>query len=463
MMFVGRRREIEVLNRLYASSEFQCVIVYGRRRIGKTMLISEFIKDKEAVFFTALEISGQANLEGLSRALIAPDYAGPAPVYSSYEAALEAVYGRVKNKRLVLVIDEYPYLAFSWPGISSLLQKYIDLKFRETPLFLILCGSSMSFMENQVLGQKSPLFGRRTAQIRVNAFDFFDALTFYQKFNPFDLALIYGITGGVPLYMSLMKDGLSVKENVIRNFLEPSAYLFEEPSNLLKQEVREAALYNAVIRAIAQGSSRHSDIASKTGTPTSACTVYLNNLISLGIVKKEFPLGGNSSRRGVYALADSMFRFWYRFIPDNTHLIQNGDSLRAWERIAPQLPTFMGRVFEDICAQYLWRQNTAEKLPFLVSEMGRWWGSDPEAKSEAEIDILGLGDGDRALFGECKWTEERVDTAVLETLCRRSRLFHQGEKYFYLFAKKGFTQGCVKKAAALGNVRLVSLKDMVQP
>ena len=350
--------------------------------------------------------------------------------------------------------------AASYRGISSLLQAQIDHKFKNGKLFLILCGSSMSFMETQVLGYKSPLYGRRTEQMRIQPFGFFETRSFYSGFSPEDLAGIYGITGGVPQYLALMDDALSLADNIKRNFMEPSAYLFEEPSNLLKQEVREPAGYNAILRAIATGSSKNAEIASKVSMESSACSAYLGNLISLGIVKKETPIMEKSTRKTLYSISDNMFRFWYRFIPNQMALIQNGLVERAYERVKKEFPAFMGRIFEDICKEYLWRRNADGALPVHFTDIGRWWGNDPSNRSEAEIDIV-APDGEDAIFGECKWTNEEASLAELERLDERSHLLRFRNRHLFFFAKRGFTKGCRERAETMKNVTLVPFAELV--
>jgi AAA+ ATPase superfamily predicted ATPase len=462
-LFIGRQRELTKLNQLHQSGKFECAIIYGRRRVGKTTLIGEFIKDKKAIYYTGLETTDHENLENLSRGIMRVRLGMETDaVFPHFQAALDSVYEMAKEERLVLVIDEYPYLALSYRGISSLLQVQIDTKFKNSKLMLILCGSSMSFMENQVLGYKSPLYGRRTAQFKIQPFDFFETQSYFQNVDPLDVAVLYGITGGVPQYVELMDDFLPVEDNIKRSFFDPHSFLYEEPTNLLKQEVREPAHYNAIIKAIATGSTRHSEIASKVGIETSASTVYLKNLISLGIVSKETPLTETTSRKTIYTIADSMFRFWYRFVPDNAALIQSGMVDRLWQKVQPQIPAFMGSVFEEICKQWLWRENAADRLPLSFVKLGRWWGNDPIRKQETEIDILALSDEDAALFAECKWTGEKVDAGVLDTLINRSNLFPYRQKHLYLFAKAGFTSGCVEKAREAGAV-LVSFRGMITP
>jgi AAA+ ATPase superfamily predicted ATPase len=461
-MFIGRNVELKKLTDLYESSRFECVVIYGRRRVGKTSLIYEFVKDREAIFFTGLETDSTENLEYLSRSIMKPPFGeGASPIFSNYQEALDVVHERSLTKRLIMVIDEYPYLAESYRGISSLLQSQIDHKFKNGKLFLILCGSSMSFMENQVLGYKSPLYGRRTAQLRVSPFGFFETRHFYKGFSSEDLAGIYGITGGVPQYLALMNDSWSLAENIMRNFLDPSAYLFEEPGNLLKQEVREPGGYNAILHAIATGSSKNTEIASRVSMESSACSVYLKNLIALGIVKKETPIVEKSARKTIYTISDNMFRFWYRFVPSQMALIQNGLVGRAYEFVEREFPAFMGRVFEDMCREYLWCRNASEDLPVRFSDMGRWWGNNPIKRCEAEIDIVATNEGD-AIFGECKWTNEHVSLSDLELLNERSQLLRFRSRYLFLFAKRGFTQGCRERAERMGNVTLVTFAEILQ-
>jgi len=205
-----------------------------------------------------------------------------------------------------------------------------------------------------------------------------------------------------------------------------------------------------------------SEICSKTGLDTGLTTSYLHKLMSLGIVKKEMPFGTDSSRKTIYALEDSMFRFWYRFIPDNLATINRGLTDVVYKKIAPQITSFMGGVFEEISKQYLWELNRQGKAAVTFTDLGRWWGNDPKNKCEAEVDIMGTSDDKTALFCECKWTNENVDTGVLDTLVERSKLFSFTNVYLYLFTKTGFTKGCIDKAKELGNVELITFDEMMK-
>lgn len=462
-MFFGRERELNLLENQYLSGKFEFTAIYGRRRIGKTALINEFIKDKKAIYFTGVESNAKQNLENLSRSIIG--FQSSLPIgseFSSFQDALEFVFVRAKNERIILVIDEYPYVAKASKSLASTLQMQIDKHKDNSKLFLILCGSSMSYMEDQVLAYKAPLYGRRTAQLKILPFEFLEACNYFKNFSDDDKALAYGIVGGTPQYLLQLNDTHSIKENIQRMYLNPSSFLFEEPNNLLKQEVREPAIYNAVITAIASGAGKLSEIASKVGEETSVCAGYIRNLISLGIIKKETPYGESAGRKTIYSVADYMFRFWYRFVLMNTSIISRGADELAFQRIEPHLSHYMGAVFEEISKQFLWQELLNGRCPVQFNDIGRWWGTNKKTRQQAEIDIMGVQDKNTALFAECKWTNEKMDLAVLEKLIERSDLFHYSNKFFYLFSKSGFTESCRKKAEEMGNVRPVTFSEMLK-
>ena len=410
-----------------------------------------------------VESNEKQNLENFSKSIIEYSSGIEAETsFLSFQAALEYVFKLAEKKRLILAIDEYPYVARSSKSLASTLQLLID-KYKDTSqLMLILCGSSMSYMEDEVLAYKSPLYGRRTAQMKIQPFSFEETCRCFKNFSDEDKALAYGIVGGTPQYLLQMDDRLSIEDNIKNTYLNPISFLYEEPTNLLKQEVREPAIYMAIITAIAVGASRMSDISNKVGEDSNICANYLKSLINLGIVKKETPYGEKTSRKSIYSIEDNMFRFWYRFVPNNNSVIMRGAADIVYRRIEPQLSEYMGAVFEEICKQYLWNLLLNGNSPVEFSELGRWWGNDPIEKKQTEIDIMGEQDKKTALFGECKWTNEKVDLGVLETLIKRSNLFSYVNVHLYLFSKSGFTKGCIDKANELGNVSLVTYSDMLK-
>lgn len=462
-MFIGREKELNALEKLYISNKFEFVVIYGRRRVGKTALINKFLDDKKAIYFMGVESNTKQNLENFSKSIIEYDSGIETETsFLSFQAALEYVFKLSQKERLILTIDEFPYVARSSKSLSSTLQLLIDKYKDSSKLMLILCGSSISYMEDHVLAYKAPLYGRRTAQMKIMPFDFEETCHYFKKFSNEEKALIYGIVGGTPQYLIQMDDTLSVEDNIKNTFLNPISFLYEEPINLLKQEVREPAIYTAIITAIAKGASRMSEISNQINENTNVCSAYIKTLMNLGIIQKETPYGEKVSHKAIYSIEDNMFRFWYRFVLENNSIIARGATDLVYKRIEPKLSDYMGKIFEDICKQYLWKQLLTNKCPVEFTSLGRWWGNDPIEKCQTEIDIMGEQDKNTALFAECKWTNEKVNQSVLETLVKRSKLFSYKYIHLYLFSKSGFTQGCIDQANKMGNVTLVSYTDIAE-
>lgn len=462
--FYCREDELRKLNKRYENGKFECVIIYGRRRVGKTALINEFCKDKPTIFFSALNTTGKENLRALSKSIMGferPDMEST-PEFTSYDAALEELTALSKEKRVVFVIDEYPYLAKAKPAISAMLQHVIDHKWSDSKMYLILCGSSMSFMENQVLGKESPLYGRRTAQFKIQPLDYRETAVFHPELSNEDNALIYGITGGIPHYINKLDVRGNVDEALLENLFDRSGYLYEEPANLLKQELREPAIYNAIIKAIAEGASRLNDIKTKVGEENAVVSKYLKTLMELGIVKKEIPVSERPGKKTIYLLADNFFRFWYRFVPGNASAIDSGRIAKTYPHAVKQyFPDYMGLIFERMCRDYLLAY--AENLPIELNEVGQWWGTDSKTKKQVQIDIVGTPvQGKEYMIGSCKYRNERIGLDELERLRDYASVFGKGSNYhYYIFSKGGFTEGLLQ-AQERGEVRLLTLDDIYQ-
>ena len=460
-MFVGRSKELKKLQKLYESESFQFAVFYGRRRGGKTTLINEFIKDKKAIYYMSVEGTRKENLTGLSKALLSDSY-GASPLFPNFESLLGYIDQlAASGERIIIAIEEFPYLAASYPAISSMLQSHIDLHWKNSRLFLILCGSSMSFMEEQVLGYKSPLYGRRTAQFKLHPFTFFEARKMLWGFSSEEQAILYGVTGGIPEYLSRISQKQTMDENILELFFDESGRLFEEPVNLLKQELREPASYHSIISAVAGGASRINEIATKTGMETSGCSNQIASLTALGIIRRETPITeGASSRKTIYRLKDSMFLFWYRFVrPNMSGIIQNAGETIYEHIVKPNMSDYMGRIFENICQQYLYHPQVYATLPFLPGNIGRWWGTDPVKKRQEKIDIMAIQDT-HALLAECKWRNAPVNQEILEQLVDKGRLFHYDKISYFLFSKTGFTEDVLKYNETDSSLYLVSFEDI---
>ena len=440
-MFIGRENEIATLKRLYESDKFEFVVMYGRRRVGKTRLITEFIRDRKSVYFVAEEYNDKFNLEKFTVDVIKQlGERNYTESFLDWRSAFEYIADRAKDERLVLVIDEFPYVAEANRSILSMLQNLIDHDFVEGKLFLILCGSQMSFMEESVLGYKSPLFGRRTAQMLIEPLNFHKAMEFYKNYSNEDKIFIYSILGGVPQYLQKFNGELTLRENMLNSLLDNSAYLYDEPMNLLKQELREPALYNSIIESIARGASRLNEIATKIRETTDKTANYLRNLQKLRIVRRIVPVNEKeTSRKSLYELNDNLFKFHYRFIEPNMSLIAQSMKEEVYDEIIEDSNNYLGYIFEDVCREWLLEMNRIKKLPFLVKKSGRWWGNNKLEKRQEEIDIIGINEKSM-IFCECKYRNEKIGVEVFNDLVRKSKLLAPGKSHYYLFSKSGFNQ-----------------------
>ena len=463
-MFIGREKELSDLNEMYSQNKFQLFVLYGRRRVGKTTLLNEFCKGKDTIFYSAEQSNNKLNLEKFSNLVFQFYGENTLEPFSSWGNALTYINDRQKDKRIVIVFDEFPYLVKKNKALLSELQHLIDHKLQFGNLFIILCGSYMGFMEKEVLSSKSPLFGRRTGQLHMKSFDYNTSLRFLEGFTDEEKLMLYGAFGGTALYLQQIQADKNFEENIRNAFLRTTAYLYEEPLLLLRQEVQEPGIYSAIIEAIAGGATRSNEIATKIDEEPAKCLKYIKTLCELGILYKETPFGEKqSSRKTIYGISDFMFRFWYRYVFTNRTLIETGAQDAIWQkRVQPSYSDYMGLVFEKICCDYLMLQNIKGNLPILFTKIGRWWGSHSTSHSQIEIDIV-ANEGKDYLLCECKWRNEKLDLAVLKALKENADEFtkKRNNTWYVLFSKSGFTDAVIEEAEKDSNVILVDLNDIV--
>lgn len=459
MRFIGREYELKELNEEYKKGNFALSVIYGRRRVGKTYLIKEFLKDKKGYYFVALESNALINLSLLSMAVYeACGNLKGLPDFLDFESAFRYLFEYTKENRIVFVIDEYPYLAQTAEYISSLLQKLIDEYRDNSKLFLILCGSSMSFMENQVLAYKSPLYGRRTSQLKINPFNYLDAAKFVESYSYKEKAIVYGLTGGIAEYLTFFNDNVELKTNIINNFLKTSGRLFEEATNLLKQELRQPKTYNDILFAIAGGASKLNEIATKLNMQTGGLTYYINSLAELGIVEKKTPVLDRKTKRPVYVIKDTMFRFWYYFVQKNMNLINMELGEMVYDKqVKTRLNEYMGSVFEKITIEYFEQRLRKGKLNFIPTDYGNWWGNDKIRKKESEIDLLAYDENNNYLFAEVKWKNQKADEIVLNELIKKSMNFGCLDRHYWLISLSGFEEN-----NKYNGVELIDINDIYE-
>lgn len=442
-MFVGRKNELDFLQDKYESKNAEFVVLYGRRRIGKTELLREFVKDKKHVFYSGHQINDIMQLQRISRSLT--NHFG-VNIYSQSFEEWESVFTYIgenlsENKKTIIVFDEFPYMVASNHSIPSVMQSVWDHSLSKKNIMLIICGSSMSFMEKEVLSEKNPLYGRMTGLLKMTEMDFESSKAFYSRSPLIEQIAYYSVFSGVPYYLSLIDDSLSFKENIIRNILRNGSALFNEVEFLMKQELREVGVYNTIVTAVALGRTKQNEIVQLTGIEKTKLPYYLNSLMDLGIIRKEFPSTVKTkdmpkSRNGLYQLDNGFFRFYYRFVyPYLSELLDGNIEIIYEDVIEKQLSSFIGYEFERIAINHMRQMNIENRLPIRCVRIGRWW------KKDREIDIVAYDTQNRYIFGECKWRNEKIGMKVLRELQGKSMdIKNSIERYYILYSKSGFSE-----------------------
>ncbi len=449
-MFVGRNEELSRLEKRYSRDGFEFIPIYGRRRVGKTTLIREFMKGKEGVYYSARTISDKDNLALLGMKLFG--YSKPVPV--TIDLILEEVFRRASKGRFILAIDEYSRLARSSPGISDAIQNYIDERKDDSNLFLILCGSSLSIMEHEILGTNSPLYGRITGRMEIKPFDYFESRLFLEGFPEEDKVRIYGMVGGIPLYLSKFDSTMSLEDNVIENFLEKDSFFRNEPTMTLIEEFSRPHTYGKILGAIAEGYARMNDICTRTSMISSSLSKYINDLVQLGLVKRIHPVDNNSQKISRYIISDAFIEFYYRHIMSTTDDMDDDERHIIAKRILKNQNNDLGCVFERISTEYLLRTHSG--IP------GKWWGTDPNTKTVEEIDIiltsLDENGHKHGLFVECIYKNEPIGSETIRTLIYRSGLVKGYDTMDYVICSK---HGFKDDIGTYNGVTLVTLNDMI--
>lgn len=481
-MFIGREAELKFLHDKFDNENGQLVVLYGRRRVGKTETLREFCKGKQHVFYSCTQSTDKVQLSKFSKHILKEDI--PAKQYISEFADWESAFRSVLdfpfgNQKKLLIIDEFPYMCKGNKSIPSVLQNLWDAELKDKNVMIILCGSAMSFIEKELLAEKNPLYGRATGIYKMTEMGFYDAVKFFPNYSDKDKVLAYSILGGIPHYLRQFSSRLSLAENIKRNILTKGSVLYSEVDFLLHQELRETPIYNSIIEAVALGNTKLNDISQKSLVDdTSKTSVYLKNLIELGIIEREFSVDfknkeKSNANRGTYRLTDNFFRFWYAFGFTNFSQLEDGDVDGIYDYvIAPALHEFAAFTFEDVCKEFLKEKQKKNELPFRYSKIGRWTGKttvrDKDAPkgvrvAETEIDILCIGKASKEyLVGECKFKNTHFDYSnYLDTVAKLTPLKDTAKFYYALFSESGFDSKVISEADANDNITLYNLDQIV--
>lgn len=461
-IFIDLEAELQALEREYAREGSSFVVVYGRRRVGKTELISRFIRNRRSLYYLATEEPELQNLESFQS--VAADFLHSDLLRAARISRWEDVFREIArtcgptDERAVIVIDEFQHLGRANPAYPSIFQRIWDTMLKDANVMLVLCGSLISLMRNQVLSEESPLYGRRTAQIRMRQIPFLHYREFLPGRSTRELVERYAVTGGVPKYIELFEDEKDVYSAISANVLDRSGFLYDEPNFLLQREVPDVGTYFALIRAIAGGAHRPSEISRSFGIKQTSLNKYLKTLIDLDVLERQVPVtesNPDKSKKSLYRIKDNFLQFWFRFVLPNLSYLETGRTAAVEKRIREHfIDGHVAYVYEDVCRERLWDLADSGELGFVPEHVGRWWsGSD-------EIDVVGLSASEgRAVWGECKFWKDPVGANVLRALEEKAaRVPWERDRRtdaFALFSASGFTDELREIAASRGDVVLV--------
>jgi len=450
--FINRTRELELLNKLYKDTEKegQFIVLYGKRRVGKTELIKHFSRNKPHFYYLASRVAARDQLNTLSSVLA--DYLDEPFLKNSPFVNWRDLFTFLGKKMQtnktpqVLVFDEFPYLVEGDAGMSSYFQYGWDECLKQTKTLLILSGSSISMMRKHALAYSAPLYGRRTSQWFLEAFSFQEAKQFYASTDFEKTFSFYAIAGGVPGYLKQFNSQNSLWENIQDKILRKGTLMNSDPELIIAEELQEPQHYLTILKAIGSGRTKFGEIISVSNLASNIVAKYLGVLMQLKWVRRDVPVTEDplNSKKGSYVLADSYFRFYYSFIFPNLTALESMQSDLFLKNIQDRFPYFVSKIYEDTTAEFIQTAIREKKLPAFY-ELGRWWDKN------TEIDLVGLNKYDNAiLFVETKWNTQPIDVDVLDNLQKKSQTVKWGSKgrkeYFALVAKGGFTDRLLEQA-----------------
>ena len=457
MKFYGRDEQLNMLSALIAKDDMQTMLIYGRRRVGKTALIKQLIDSShvKSIYYECKETTEKNNIESIS-SVISYTFSLPPVSFPSFEKTLEYLFEKSVTEPLILVIDEYPYLRKIVPGMDSILQSLID-RFRDRgTIKLIICGSFVEIMKSLVASD-NPLYGRIDKTVDIKPMDYHESALFYESFSYEDKIRLYSVFGGIPYYNRLIDSKASVRENIINLIASSGARLENEVSMYLKSEISKINNANEVFETLAKGYSRYSDILDQSHVSSSPTLVdVLDKLISMGIVKKTTPINDeNNKKKAGYYISDPLSMFYYRycFRYSSQLSVMNPDAF--YDRYVEKdfEDWYVPHYFEEICKQYLVRQNKKDKAPVSFQKIGKYWYDNPSTHSNGEFDIVTEGD-DGFVFYEAKFTSKPLSKRII------SDEIEQVDKTGLKCFKYGFISKSGFEVDSINNCILIELKDL---
>lgn len=464
MKFIGRKDELAALEREY-KRESGFVVIYGRRRVGKTTLIKQFIKDKKALYFLTSQESSKQNMGSLTAKIAR--FTGKAYLENARLESWEQVFRMFAEyepeQKKILIIDEFQYLVKADPAFPSIFQNAWDEILKDHNVMVILCGSHISMMTSSVLSHSSPLYGRRTAQIRLRPLRFTEFSMAFENVSFEERVKIYSVTGGVPKYIEFFDNDETLEKNIVENVLDRSGFLSEEPSFLLNNEVKETSSYFSILKAISMGNHRISDIATVLEQKTNELSPYLATLIELFLLEKRVPITENNpekSRKGLYYINDNFIEFWFKFVYPYKGELELDNIEFVTEKLRSNfIDSHVSFVFEQVSRELLVDMCRNGKIDFNISRIGSYWNSN------TEIDVVAIDEQNkRLLAGECKFYEKPVRMRVYSELLKKCGSISEFKNYevvHAIFSKSGFDKRLEEVAKESNGLILINGENLV--
>ena len=453
MNFINRKKEMETLDREY-KKENSFVVIYGRRRVGKTTLIKEFIKDKKAFYFFADKQNENLQIERFKNQIAEnfKDEILKKIEIKDWDTLFEYLIMKISNEKFVLVIDEFQYLTLINKNFSSIFQRIYDEKLKDKNIMIILCGSLISMMYSETLAYDSPLYGRRTAQIKLQPIKFKYYNKFFKNKSTQDLIELYSITGGIPKYILSIDREQSALYNIENNLFDKNNYLYSEPKFLIQEEVNDLSRYFSILNAISIGHTKMSSISSYLQINAGGISAYISKLIELDIIEKEVPITENidNSKKVLYKIKDNYLNFWFAYIYPYQSYFEIENLTYIKNKINNEFELYISKIYEDLARESMW-----ENIPFPLLKVGRWWDKN------TEVNIVALGENNKIVFGECKYSKKQVGLSILKQLQEKAKNIKWNnsnrEEYFILFSKSGFSEELEELAQKEKNIILKKL------
>jgi AAA+ ATPase superfamily predicted ATPase len=448
--FAGRIQELEVLDTLWRKAGAQLLVLYGRRRVGKTALLTHWLhtRPERVLYWSAAPTSATAQLRSFSQAIYNfanPETPAPASfTYASWEQAWNQVASLARSQRLVFFLDEFTYLLQVEPGIAGLLQNLWDHTLSSTELFLCLSGSHLGMMKREFLSYQAPLYGRATAHLYLRPLPFGLTAQLFPKYTAVDRVAIYALFGGIPAYWELLDTELSISQNIRLQLLTSTHLMQAEPRLLLQDFIAEPHNYMAVLTAIANGARTPKEISNESGIPNVQVPKYLSVLSEAGFVERRIPVTERgATRSGRHHITDPYLRFYFRFLVSRLDQLALGIQDQALAEISRHLIDFIGtHTWEELCREWVLRASAQNMLPFLPDQVGSAWNR------QAQVDVVGINWMQKTIIlGECKWTLTPMECPVLTALVEKANQIIPSEgnwRVFFLgFSRSGWSSGAI--------------------